>query len=390
MNMVFTFGSVCSGIEAVSVAWGDFAKPLWFSEIEPFPSAVLAHHYPNVPNLGDMRTLPERIINREIPAPDVLVGGTPCQAFSVAGKRESLNDNRGNLTLVLIEILEAIDYVREKDGKAPCILVWENVPGVLSTKDNAFGCLVGRLAGAFEPLQPPGGKWTGAGYVHSEMRNVAWRILNAKHFGVPQSRRRIFLVAGAGTCNAAEILFESAGSRGNIETGESTGQNVAAFVESSFAQYRQSDIGGTVRASGWALSGGSETLVVHGTQDPIVSTNKAHCLGMNNGQENILFDIAHRSDVIRLQGNTTPTLTARMGTGGNNIPCVYTPPNVRKLTPVECERLQGFPDNWTKIPYRGKAVEDCPDSPRYKAIGNSMAVPVMRWIGERLFTTNKE
>ena len=169
MSMVFTFGSVCSGIEAVSVAWGDFAKPLWFSEIEPFPSAVLAHHYPNVPNLGDMRTLPERIINREIPAPDVLVGGTPCQAFSVAGKRESLNDNRGNLTLVLIEILEAIDYVREKDGKAPCILVWENVPGVLSTKDNAFGCLVGRLAGAFEPLQPPGGKWTGAGYVHSEM-----------------------------------------------------------------------------------------------------------------------------------------------------------------------------------------------------------------------------
>lgn len=313
MSMVFTFGSVCSGIEAVSVAWGDFAKPLWFSEIEPFPSAVLAHHYPNVPNLGDMRTLPERIINREIPAPDVLVGGTPCQAFSVAGKRESLNDNRGNLTLVLIEILEAIDYVREKDGKAPCILVWENVPGVLSTKDNAFGCLVGRLAGAFEPLQPPGGKWTGAGYVHSEMRNIAWRILNAKHFGVPQSRRRIFLVAGAGTCNAAEILFESAGNRGNIETGESTGQNVAGFVETSFAQYRQSDIGGTVRASGGALSGGSETLVVHGTQDPIVSTNKAHCLGMNNGQENILFDIAHRSDVIRLQGDTTPTLTCKDG-----------------------------------------------------------------------------
>ena len=358
-------------------------EPLWFSEIEPFPCAVLAHHYPDIPNLGDMTALPQKIIKREIPAPDVLVGGTPCQAFSVAGLRNSLDDERGNLTLTLIHILEAIDYVRCIDGKQPCILLWENVPGVLSTKDNAFGHLLAGLAQECEPLQPTGSKWSNAGYVHSA-RTIAWRVLNAKHFGVPQSRRRIFLVAGAGICNAAEILFESAGSRGNIETGESKGQNIAGFVETSFAQYRQSDIGGTVRASGGALSGGSETLVVHGTQDPIVSTNEAHCLGRNNGQENILFDIAHRSDVIRLQGDTTPTLTARMGTGGNNIPCVYTPPNVRKLTPVECERLQGFPDNWTKIPYRGKAAEDCPDSPRYKAIGNSMAVPVIKWIGDRI------
>lgn len=380
---MLTYGSVCSGIEAVSVAWSNLMEPLWFSEIEPFPCAVLAHHYPDIPNLGDMTALPQKIIKREIPAPDVLVGGTPCQAFSVAGLRNSLDDERGNLTLTLIHILEAIDYVRCIDGKQPCILLWENVPGVLSTKDNAFGHLLAGLAQECEPLQPTGSKWSNAGYVHSA-RTIAWRVLNAKHFGVPQSRRRIFLVAGAGICNAAEILFESAGSRGNIETGESKGQNIAGFVETSFAQYRQSDIGGTVRASGGALSGGSETLVVHGTQDPIVSTNEAHCLGRNNGQENILFDIAHRSDVIRLQGDTTPTLTARMGTGGNNIPCVYTPPNVRKLTPVECERLQGFPDNWTKIPYRGKAAEDCPDSPRYKAIGNSMAVPVIKWIGDRI------
>ncbi|MFC2544715.1 MAG: DNA cytosine methyltransferase [Aggregatibacter sp.] len=367
--MKFTFGSVCSGIEAVSVAWGDFAKPLWFSEIEPFPSAVLAHHYPNVPNLGDMRTLPERIINREIPAPDVLVGGTPCQAFSVAGKRESLNDNRGNLTLVLIEILEAIDYVREKDGKAPCILVWENVPGVLSTKDNAFGCLVGRLAGAFEPLQPPRGKWTGAGYVHSEMRNIAWRILNAKYFGVPQSRRRIFLVAGAGTCNAAEILFESQSLCGDIETQSKEQQKTAGTSKSGVRSYRRARCDKYYETS-------------------IASTQTAHIAKEHN--DLVLFDIAERRDGARIYGDITPTLTAKMGTGGNNVPCVRTKQILRKLTPVECERLQGFTDNYTRVPFNGKSAEKCPDSHRYKAIGNSMAVPVMRWIGGRLFITNKE
>ena len=275
-----------------------------------------------------MRTIAKRILNREISAPDVLIGGTPCQAFSIAGKRESLNDERGNLTLVLIDILEAIDSVREEDRKAPCVLVWENVPGVLSAKDNAFGCLLGGLVGEFEPLQPAGGKWTGAGYVHSPKRNIAWRILNAQFFRVPQSRRRIFLVASAGRVSAAKILFEQKSQLGDIKTSERERKNITGFIETGFAQYRQSEIGGTVRASGGALSGGSETIVVV-------------------QQENI----------------------------------------ARKLTAMECERLQGFPDNYTRIPFRGKTAENCPDSHRYKAIGNSMAVPVMRWIGKRLFTT---
>lgn len=143
--------------------------------------------------------------------------------------------------------------------------------------------------------------------------------------------------------------------------------------------------GGLVKASGGALGGGSETIVVHGTQDPIISTSTAHCLGRNNGQENVLFDISHRRDVVRIQKDgTTPTLTARMGTGGNNIPCMSINQNIRKLTPSECEKLQGFPPGYTQISYRNKPAEDCPDSPRYKAIGNSMAVPVIKWIGERM------
>lgn len=159
--------------------------------------------------------------------------------------------------------------------------------------------------------------------------------------------------------------------------------------------------GGVVTASGGALGGGSETLVVHGTQDPIISSTTAHCLGRNGGQENILFDIAHRSDVVRIQDDdTTPTLTARMGTGGNgngfddsgvsytltatDTHGVFDSVTVRKLTPQECEKLQGFPPGYTQIPYRNKSASDCPDSPRYKAIGNSMAVPVIKWIGERM------
>lgn len=141
-----------------------------------------------------------------------------------------------------------------------------------------------------------------------------------------------------------------------------------------------------LKLQGGALSGGSETLVVHGTQDPIISQNKAHCLGRNNGQENVLFEVKG-AEAVRISEiqDKTPTLKARMGTGGNNIPCIAKPPfTIRKLTPRECERLQGFPDDWTKIPYRSKSAEECPDSPRYKAIGNSMAVPCMRWIGLRL------
>ena len=315
------YGSLCSGIEAASVAWEPLGwQPAWFAEIEPFPSAVLAHHWPHVPNHGDMTQLVGKILNGSVEAPDVLVGGTPCQAFSVAGLRGSLDDERGNLTLVLIRILDAIDFIRARNGQPPCILVWENVPGVLNTKDNAFGCFLGGLAGENLPLEPAGKKWTNAGAVLGPTREIAWRVLDAQFFGVPQRRRRIFAVASARAIRPAEILFERQGQAGHPAAGSEAGQDPAAFVESSFGAYKQSTVCCTVRASGGAVQGGSETLlacrmrgfgdyiqdntagtvkardhkdatdliVVHGRQDPCTS-DKAFTLDcQHSGNTNIV------------------------------------------------------------------------------------------------------
>ena len=396
--MTIRYGSLCSGIEAASVAWEPLGwQPAWFAEIEPFPCAVLQHHWPHIPNHGDMKQLVGKILNGSIEAPDVLVGGTPCQAFSVAGLRGSLDDERGNLTLVLIRILDAIDFIRARNGQPPCILVWENVPGVLSTKDNAFGCFLGGLAGEDMPLESAGKKWTNAGYVLGHKRRIAWRILDAQYFGVPQRRRRIFLVASAGSADPAEILFERQGEIGDFDAGAEARKEPTAFIEGSFGTYRQSAVGGTVKASGGALQGGSETLlVVHGRQAPCTS-DKAFALDcQHNGNTNVVC--IHGNTIGRqlhnggngtgaIQDGTSYTLTA------TDRHAVSDGLQVRRLTPAECERLQGFPDNHTQIPWRGKPAAECLDSPRYKAIGNSMAVPVMRWIGQRIkdfFENRKE
>lgn len=166
------YGSVCSGIESASIAWEPLGwSPVWFAEIEPFPSAVLAHHWPRVANLGDMCRLPVLITAGLIAAPDILVGGTPCQAFSVAGMRGGLEDERGQLTIKYVEVANAIDKRRPR-GKE-CVIVWENVPGVLSSKDNAFGCFLATLVGENDELKPPGKRWSNAGIVFGPQRVAA-------------------------------------------------------------------------------------------------------------------------------------------------------------------------------------------------------------------------
>ena len=553
--------SICSGIEAASVAWHPLGwKPLAFSEIEPFPSAVLAHHWPEVPNLGDMTKhhewneetqstcgivqddkaplefqntlrhdagamgdddgktesslcpllmsdgstssgsrsrerssegnivssvqhqiassggrrmddagacLPirKRIKFSEI---DVLVGGTPCQAFSVAGLRNSLSDERGNLTLIYVNILNQIDEARNLAGRPPAICLWENVPGVLTTKDNAFGCFLGALAGEDIPLEPPGGKWKNTGYVRGPQRTIAWRILDAQYFGVAQRRRRVFVVASARDGFSPEqILFEFTGLRRDIAPSREAGKGTAASAERSTqpvfldraafnqganAQFnpviRQDGISDALVARGphavasrmvafgeyvedgtastltlkqrdykdatdlvttqyGAIAGsltarhdsspcadrGQNVVCVHGTQDPCTDESLAFALGRNSGQENVVaFPINTQLGLRGAETSNSPREGIGIGQDGDpaftlqraHSHGVVTTTAVRRLTPTECERLQGFPDGHSLIPWRNKPADQCPDGPRYKALGNSMAVPCMRWLGERI------
>ena len=257
--MSFSFGSVCSGIEAASVAFQPLGwSPAWFSEIDSFPSELLKQRFPNVKNLGDMTTLPRRIRAREIEAPDLLCGGTPCQAFSVAGKRQSLADNRGNLTLIFCEIANAIEDVRKEYRLPPPIIFWENVPGVLHTKDNAFGCFLGELCGAEFPLEVPSHRWPGAGIATGAKRSVAWRTLDAQFFGVPQRRKRVFVIASScDRFDPAKVLFERPSvCRNTCESAEKR-KVTTAYAESSFGTFREDKNAGTLKANGGTLGGGS-------------------------------------------------------------------------------------------------------------------------------------
>ena len=486
------FGSVCSGIEAASVAFSPLGwRAAWLSEIEPFPSAVLANHYPEVPNLGDMTRLPAAVLTGEADAPDVLCGGTPCQAFSVAGMREGLNDPRGQLTIKFVELADAIDHVRTRAGNPECITIWENVPGVLSDRGNAFGCFLGALAGEDCELQPPGGKWKDAGCVYGPKRTIAWRVLDAQYFGLAQRRRRVFVVASArNDFDPCAVLFESDSLRrdtapsrearqvsptiparstaggglgtdfdcdgGVIQatthtlrgegfdasedgTGRGTPLVPVAFHptqdpisstdgtthalgcgssggQASVAVAIQ-DVRGTDKAQngrGWNDDGTAYTLDTHATQGvaicgaffagqgakagsiaystDIAPTLKASDSGTNRtpsvhiNTHPVAFQPRHYSDRERMGGEPSDvchTLSAQAGQGDSS-PHIASNMQVRRLTPTECERLQGFPDGWTSIPWRGKPADQCPCGPRYKAIGNSWAVPVVAWIARRI------
>lgn len=367
------YGSICSGIEAATVAWEPLGwKAAWFSEIEAFPSAVLAERWPEVVNLGDMTKIAAAVRAGEVQAPDVMVGGTPCQAFSIAGLRNGLSDARGKLTLSYVELANAIDDKRIERGEEEAIFVWENVPGVLTSHDNAFGCFLAGLAGESCELKPSGGKWTHSGCVYGPQRTIAWIVKDAQYFGVAQRRKRVFVVASARKgFDPGQVLFESEGVRRDTPPSREPQTAVAALtargVGTCGADDNQAqaghllafgggntggniDVAACLTAKGQRIDFEVETFAVHGTQDPDTNLELAHTLGRNHGQENAI---------------------------SNGV-------QVRRLMPVECERLQGFPDNHTLISWRGKEATECPDGPRYRAIGNSMAVPVMRWIGERI------
>lgn len=418
------YGSICSGIESASVAWEPLGFiPLWFSEIEAFPSAVLAARWPEVHNMGDMLALPEMVRRGMIEAPEVLVGGTPCQAFSVAGKREGMADPRGQLTIKYVELADAVD---EKRGPGDeCVVVWENVPGVLSDTDNAFGCFLGELAGDDQPLEPgprpaPGksnrvfrwskaskqhvAKWALAGCIFGPKRAIAWRTLDAQYFGVAQRRRRVFVVASARKgFDPGKVLFESDGVRRDTPPSRETGEEITGPVTACAGTSRKHGFGWGQQEfeSGFIqpvkTQKDSQFLVMaHGTQDPITS-DKAFPLGTNGGRENVVC-LAHGQGGAELTRGYTPSLTSNHEapicfaqnsresevvcalSGGGGKPGL----SVRRLTPTECERLQGFLDSHTKIIWRKKSLDDCPDGPRYKAIGNSKAVPVIKWLGRRL------
>ncbi len=429
-----TYGSVCSGIEAATVAWGGLGwRAAWFAEIDPFASAVLTHRFPEVRNLGDFTQIDDDAAG----AIDLLVGGTPCQSFSLAGHRLGLDDPRGNLTL---------EFLRLAARARPRWIVWENVPGILSIDS-------GRTFGGF--------LWTLAelGY------GLAYRILDAQFFGVPQRRRRVFVVGCAGGWQAASaVLFERESLRRNLAPRRKTGEEIAGTLEARAATggydpgahgaasghvVAQRIVGHSVSAK-WAKRGsgpsGSEyhNLIAHtlrgegfdATEDgsgrgiPLAVAfsckdygadaveNMAptlRAMGHNESHSNaggqlaaVIFESRFARNGRGAPDVVAPPLKAQSGASGrgDGAPLVASWVAVRRLTPRECERLQGFPDDWTLIPgyntklrpeeivdmaeYLGISIERAklygatPDGPRYKAIGNSMAVPVMRWIGARI------
>lgn len=409
--------SLCSGIEAATVAWHPLGwTPVAFSEIDPFPCAVLAHHYPDVPNWGDMtrfKEWPDATI-------DLLVGGTPCQSFSVAGLRAGLDDPRGNLALV---------YLAVADRYRPKWLVWENVPGVLSSDE---GRAMGSILGAMAKL----------GY------GFAYRVLDAQYvrvdgFGraVPQRRRRVFVVGCLGDWRAAAaVLFERESLSGNPAPRREAGEGVTGSLTARSARnggpanddvdgHRLIPVGPGGEEISHAVSARDRkgpcsnlaqgTLVAHSVclgSDPIYNREVAMPQTGRNGDPGVVaFDTAqitsktnrsnpqpgdpchtlhqgsthhvavqgaNQQDQFVPKGGVSPTLAHSSNAhGGHHQPKLWDGYAVRRLTPREAERLQGLPDDYTLIEYRGKPAKD---GPRYKALGNSMAVNVMRWLGRRV------
>lgn len=468
--------SLFSGIEAASVAWDGLGwEPLCFAELDEFPSAVLAERFPDVPNVGDVTKVNWKRCRGKC---DLVVGGSPCQSFSVAGKREGLKGESG----LMFEYIRAVREIR------PRWFLWENVPGALSSEGGE----------AFRQLLSEMDK---LGY------GMAWRVLDAQFFGVAQRRRRVFLVGHLGACPPVEVLVEPESMRGDHPSSREKRQELAAATGrcASSAGFKFHQWAGAGRigfedeqsptcTADWhnpAVLTMHQNVCIQGSMIGRSDGNGPQGSGIEQDgasftlnctdRHSVLAFAQNTRDEVRIQGDGTisgalsaqpgmkqttyvcetantnsnwlastgclnpedpqskrifttdsccPTLSSGTGQGMNIQPSVLCMADdnskaaidenmcgslkvggatpmvtqqrrsvtdvmtgkmvVRRLTPKECERLQGFPDDWTKIGYKGKSAEDCPDGPRYKAIGNSMAVPVMKWIGERIDLADKE
>lgn len=340
MVKIKNFGSICSGIEAASYVLEPLnIHSLWLSEIADFPSRFLSTRYPNVVNVGDMVNIPDKIKVSELNAPDLLCGGTPCQAFSLAGWKNGLKDYRGILTLKYIDIIDESDSRRKKQKKKPSIFFWENVEGALKDKTNAFGCFLAGLAGYDQPIEVS--RWSNAGILHGKKRNIAWRVLDAKYFGLPQQRRRIYLLGGGKDFFPENILFETGG-----------------IIEDPYSTFRS-----------------SENLIPFDFNDNH-QTPPQELSRKINGKRIEIFrtytDCLYSAYGTKWNGNAAAF---------NGSLFVAQDDKLRRLTPIECERLMGFPDNYTDLP-------DSKLTNRYQAIGNSWAVNVIRWIMKRLVSIN--
>lgn len=413
------YATVCSGIDAPALAWDPLGwQQVFASEIEPFPSAVLAHHKPDVPNYGDMTKYKEWPYETNI---DVLCGGTPCQSFSIAGLRQGLDDPRGNLALTFIGLVERY---------RPGWVLWENVAGVLSSNNGQdFEAFIRGMAEI--------------GYFG------AWRVLDAQWFGVAQRRRRVFAVFCPGDWRpAAAVLFEPESLQGNPAPSRETRERVAPSVttgapfsrtsnerteaeavisvaQNQHGEVRSSDVIPSLGAGGGKPGEGYPCIAIQTANTGANGSNlndqtarNGHIIPVtaarmtafgeyvDDGTASTMKqrDYKDATDLVvygfqpRIarndrgdMGDVCHSISAQSGqTGrGDAAPCVAIHGQhmaVRRLTPTECERLQGFTSGYTQIPYRNKAPENCPDGPRYKALGNSMAVPVIKWIGERIQT----
>ena len=436
-----TLGSFFDGIGgALLAAQHAGITPVWASEIESFPRSITEKHFPNVIHLGDIT----KIDPDTLPPVDIICAGSPCQDLSIAGKREGLNGERSGLFRTAINLVHRL---RERTGK-PRFFVWENVPGTFSSnKGMDFRAVLEEIGQTEIPI-PPDGKWANAGLAELPQCQIAWRVLDAQYWGVPQRRRRIFLVADftADERRAGEILFEQESVSGNPATGERTGEGTARGTEDcartsgaqaySFDSLASNSMKSSNPHSGCRKVESAKTLDTS-TPDPsknqggiAILTEAAGFVGkaapsagsigyaeelaptLLAGKEMhvAIYNMTHADEVMRsIKDGIVPTLNARMGTGGNQAPVAhiygaqsyYTYKRdevstlcatggicgggsenlalshsiVRRLTPTECERLQGLEDGYTK----GGS-----DTARYKALGNGMAQSCIDYVIRRI------